>query len=88
MTGFLKWVERSGWFGKAVVAVLVAFYLVPIVVYCIANIVFGIFFGRPPRSRDYYSDRIGPRIPEIIGLLAAVAWTILFAKLLWDAIWP
>ena len=87
MTGFLKWVKRSGWFGQATVMVLVAFYLVPIVVYCVANIIYGIFFGSPPRSRDY-SDPISPRIPGIIGLLAAIAWTILFLKLLWDVIWP
>jgi hypothetical protein len=86
MRDFLTWVERSGWFGKAVLAVLVAFYLVPVVVYCVANIIYGVFFGGPPRSR-YYS-LIGPRIPEIVGLLAAIAWTILFLKLLWDAIWP
>ena len=86
MRDFLTWVERSGWFGKAVLAVLVTFYLVPIVVYCVANITYGLFLGGPPRSR-YYS-LIGPRIPEIVGLLAAIAWTILFLKLLWDAIWP
>lgn len=85
MRGFLRWVKRSGWFGHATMIVLVAFYLVPIVVYCVANIIFGFFFGSP-RSRE--SGLIIPRIPEIIGLLAAVAWTILFLKLLWDAIAP
>jgi hypothetical protein len=67
------------------VIVLAVLYLAPIVVYCVTNFIYGMFFGSP-HSRD--SGLISPRIPEIVCLLAAVAWTILILKLLWGVIAP
>jgi hypothetical protein len=50
----------------------------------VANFIYGMFFGSPRSS----SGLVSARIPEIVGLLAAMAWTILLLKLLWEATAP